>query len=75
LIYEWRCLGCATVITVQRPVAEYKFGPIPSEMDHDDSGGEPCYSTNFRRILSVPKRINVPENEDQYWKDDNYRRE
>lgn len=62
LIYEWRCLECDEIVEVSRLVADYKRGPKGDETLHRG-----CNSTSFKRILSVPKSIRIPENEDQYW--------
>lgn len=62
MIYQWRCRKCSEIIEVDRPALEYKRGPEGDELHHND-----CTSTEFRRILSIPKQINIPENEDVYW--------
>ena len=62
VIYEWRCEKCEKVVAVSRPVSEHKRGPDAIEARHQG-----CDSLSFKRILSRPSRINVPENEDQYW--------
>lgn len=54
--YEWKCTECGTAVDVDRKLAEYQRPPEGEEAEH--SG---CECREFRRILTKPNRIFVPE--------------
>lgn len=62
MVYEWRCTGCGHLIAINRPVADHDKGPTKDEAKHEE-----CPGLTFKRVLSRPMRIQINENEDQYW--------
>ena len=66
MIYRWRCQRCDEVVEVERKVEDYLIGP----QDNEHPGCEPGM---YIKLVNIPSRIFVHENEDQYWKDDNYK--
>lgn len=68
MTYEWACMSCGHRVQINRPMSRYLDPPAQHEAKHDG-----CKGTAFRRVITLPMRIQINENEAQYWKDDNYR--
>lgn len=63
--YAWRCKKCEWVVDIDRPLAQYKSGPTAEEARHQGCDGS---EGDFTRILTIPSRIFVHEDEDVYFK-------
>jgi hypothetical protein len=61
-------MSCGHRVEIVRPTTRYLDPPAAHEAKHDG-----CTSTAFRRVITLPMRIQINENEAQYWKDDNYK--
>jgi predicted nucleic acid-binding Zn ribbon protein len=58
MIYGWRCLECGDAVEVERKLSDYKLPPQGEEAEHDGCD----VRDDFRRILTLPKRIYVIPN-------------
>lgn len=54
--YEWKCIECGESVEVDRKVAEYQRPPEGDETKH-----EGCDGQQFRKLVTKPNRIFVPE--------------
>ena len=61
MIYTWQCMECGEKVEVSRPLAEYMRAPEGVEAVHDG-----CDSTTFKKLVTMPSRIQINENEAYY---------